>query len=105
MRCDCGSKQFICAICGQVYEESESDLPDREQKALKALRAAIQRNGGRHGTTLAVALDMGYSIRWACEFLRRLEDKGYVHRPDGPRSGWAVVKEHEHMAIELVRAA
>jgi DNA-binding IscR family transcriptional regulator len=99
--------QTTCPQCGYTYDfrPPVETLPDREQKALRCLRVVIQRAGGRLPSTPAVALEMGYSSRWAYEFLRSLENKGYVHRPDGPRSGWAVVKEHDHMAIELMRVA
>ena len=83
-----------CPNCG--HDLAETALTEREQRALAALRIAIQRGGGRYPTTLAVAHQMNYSKRWAYEFLRRLEELGFVHRPDGPKSGWAITHNGEH---------
>jgi hypothetical protein len=86
-----------CPRCGYQLEHH---ITERQQLALDALRAVTFRMGGRRPGTLAIAMEMGYSTRWAFQFLRDLEEIGVVSRPDGPRSGWSVVKEpHQHLAL------
>ena len=74
-----------CPNCGYRLDPQ---LTERQHRALDALRAVEMRQGGRYVSTQAVALEMGYSVRWAYQFLRDLEELGAIGRPDGPRSGW-----------------
>ena len=74
----------VCAMCGRPWQDQPTE---RESLALAALRRVTRRSP--QPSTLAVAMEMEYSTRWAYEFLHRLEERGYVCRPDGPRSGWA----------------
>lgn len=95
-----------CPHCGGTLA---NDITERQQKTLDAIRAVTFRLGGSKPGTLAVAMEIGYSIRWAYQFLRDLEELGYVHRPDGLRSGWAIVKQeprtHAHRVIVPAAAA
>ena len=76
-----------CPNCGY---QLEIPITERQHRALDALRTVEMRQGGRYATTQAVALEMGYSTRWAYQFLRDLEELEIIARPDGPRSGWHV---------------
>lgn len=87
-----------CPRCGYKLE---SHITERQQGALSALRRVTFRMGGIRPSTLAIAMEMGYSVRWAYQYLKDLEELGYVSRPEGPRSGWSAVKEqqHTHLAV------
>lgn len=76
---------YRCPNCGY---QLETPLTERQHRALKALQAVERRQGGRYASTEAVAQEIGYSNRWAWQYLHDLEELGVIARPDGPRSGW-----------------
>lgn len=62
-----------------------------EARPLERLDQAVRLGGGRPVPTKRLAMELGGLDMWNIWYhLRRLEERGLVHRPEGPKSGWAV---------------
>lgn len=62
-----------------------------EARLLERLSQAARRSGGRPVPTKSLAAELGGKDMWSIWYhLKRLEERGLVHRPEGPKSGWAV---------------
>lgn len=98
----CGREITHCNHCGHRIDMEAQLDDDRLINTLKAVRR-IQRNGGKGtASTKAVAARINYSTRWTLEWLGRLEELELIHRPRGPKSGWAAVQA---VRLEVVQAA
>ena len=61
-----------------------------ETRLLDRLGQAARRNSGRPVATKALMVDLGVDTWNIWYHLRQLEERGLVHRPEGPKSGWTV---------------
>jgi predicted MarR family transcription regulator len=80
------------AIASVVMTAAEEQaVTPFEARLLDRLDQAVRMGGGRPVATKRLAAELGGMDIWNIWYhLRRLEERGLVHRPEGPKSGWAV---------------
>lgn len=80
------------AIASVVMTAAEEQaVTPFEARLLDRLDRTARQNGGRPVATKRLAVELGGKDVWGVWYhLKRLEERGLVHRPEGPKSGWAV---------------
>jgi hypothetical protein len=80
------------AIASVVMTAAEEQaVTPFEARLLDQLDQAVRTGGGRPVATKRLAVELGGMDIWNIWYhLKRLEERGLVHRPEGPKSGWAV---------------
>ncbi len=62
-----------------------------EARLVEHIHAITAQQGGRPASVTQIALAVGMENRFTVHFhLRRLEERGLITRPRGPKSGWVV---------------
>lgn len=89
-----------CPNCGEKLDIAEIIITERQRKIRDAI-AHIRRESGKWPYAREVGAIVGYTDRAMRYELARMEHLGIVCRPSGPRSGWALRREH----LTVIRAA
>jgi hypothetical protein len=89
-----------CPECGAKLDLAEIILTERQQSVRNAIER-IRRETGRWPYAREIGAIIGYTDRAMRYELARMESLGVVCRPSGPRSGWALRREH----LTVIRAS
>lgn len=92
-----------CPACGTKLDIADAmELTARQQLIRDAIER-INRDTGRLARTVTIAEAVGYAPTTIKPDLAHLEHMGIVCRPNGRKSGWALMKER--VTLVLARAA
>lgn len=89
-----------CPVCGSKLDLAEMGLSDRQRKIRDSIEQ-LRRETSRWPHAKEIGVSIGYSERAIRYELSHMERIGVVCRPSGPRSGWALRKEH----LTVIKAA
>jgi len=90
-----------CPSCGSDLDITDLvPLNEHQRETLEAVRECARNDIRGTASTVGVAARIGYTERWAREWLKALEQLGLVYRPRGKKSGWKTREEH-HTLVQL----
>ena len=82
-----------CPNCGAKLDVASVILTPR-QRAIRDAVEALRRETGSPARTGDIAARVNWSVRAVRYELAHLESMGEICRPAGPKSGWALRKQH-----------
>jgi RIO-like serine/threonine protein kinase len=92
-----------CPRCGQKLQLAKAAvLTFRQRRILKAIEQGQRDLTRQTVPTSFIAAQVGVSIATAKNELAHLEDMENIHRPEGPKRGWAI---HDDQGVGLIIAA
>lgn len=95
--------RFKCAHCGRTNRLVGVPLTFRQRRILKAI-SDLARDTGEAPSAPLIAKRIKVGLSTVKNELAHLEDTHEVHRPDGPKSGWAILDPGEEEELHAVPA-
>lgn len=92
-----------CPVCGSQLERVRRPLLLRQMRILEAIER-LKRDRDRLPTAPVIATAVGRPLASVKAELHLLEHDEYVHRPNGPKTGWDIMTDQDITLVAVRRS-